>query len=225
MASRLMIAVAAVILVGTSVFLPCAKPAATVPAMMGIASGSAENTLNAETLPGSMQAKAALSSYSAVIWSWDSSAGWLELPITMDRVQTGFKTPHTFTGLRGTHTFAMPGKNPLGHWFSDWSNDCKELTITVTSGGTYTARYRESYSATIWSWDSVDGWLALPIIMDGVRTPYKTPHTFPGLNGSHTFTMPGKNARRRPFKEWSTDCRKSTITISAEGTYTARYGE
>ena len=77
--------------------------------------------------------------YAATIWSWDQD-GWLSLPITMDGVSTGFSTPHTFQ-LTGTHTFTFPSTDSRGYAFTNWSTGQTSTTITVSSGGTFTARY------------------------------------------------------------------------------------
>ncbi len=161
--------------------------------------------------------------YSATVWSWDYIAGWLAMPITEDGSATGFSTPHTFTGLTGSHTFTVPGTDSQGHPFSDWDTGWTDRTITVSEAGTYTARYRAGYSVTIWSWCEVDGWLASPITMDGVATGYTTPHTFSDLTGTHTFTPPSSHADGHPFYEWSTGSTGLTLTVSEAGTYTARY--
>ena len=161
--------------------------------------------------------------YSATIWGWDYIQGWPPAPITMDGVSTGYSTPHTFNGLNGTHTFTVPNTNSAGHPFSDWSTDWTDPTITVSEAGVYTARYRAGYSATIWSWCAIDGWLSSPITMDGVSTGYSTPHTFAGLNGSHTFTVAGSHAGSHRFYEWSTGSTSVTLTVSSAGVYTARH--
>lgn len=61
--------------------------------------------------------------------------------ITMDGTPTGFNTPHAFTGLTGTHTFTVPNYDPSGHPFKQWNTGETSTTITVSSGGTYTAYY------------------------------------------------------------------------------------
>jgi len=161
--------------------------------------------------------------YSATIWGWDYIEGWQAIPITEDGSATGFSTPHTFTGLTGSHTFTVPSTDSLGHPFSDWDTGWTDRTITVSEAGTYTARYRAGYSVTIWSWCAVEGWLASPITMDGVATGYTTPHTFSDLTGTHTFTAPSSHADGHPFHEWSTGSTDPTLTVSEAGTYTARY--
>jgi hypothetical protein len=161
--------------------------------------------------------------YSATIWSWCAIEGWLARPITKDGVPTGYSTPHTFTGLTGTHTFTVPSTDSAGHPFSDWSTDWTDRTITVSSAGTYTARYRAGYSVTIWSWCAIEGWLSRPITKDGVSTGYSTPHTFAGLTGTHTFKVPSTDASGHTFYEWSTGWTGTTLTVTSAGVYTARY--
>lgn len=81
-----------------------------------------------------------------------------------------------------------------------------------------------SFSATIWAWDSVHGWLSEPIAMDGVPTGFNTPHNFTGLTArAHTFTVPDVDAWGNPFKRWFTGETSSTIMVSADGIYTAQY--
>ena len=162
--------------------------------------------------------------YDATIWGWDYIQGWqIPVPITMDGVSTGYSTPHTFTGLTGTHTFTVPSTNSAGHLFSDWSTDWTDRTITVSEAGTYTARYRAGYSATIWSWCATEGWLSSPITMDGASTGFSTPYTFAGLNGTHTFTVPSTDPSGHAFYEWSTGSTARTLSVSSAGVYTARY--
>jgi len=171
--------------------------------------------------------------YSATIWGWDYIYGWqIPVQITMDGVSTGYSTPHTFTGLSGTHKFTVPSTNSAGHPFSEWSTGWTDETIKVTETGTYTARYRAGYCATIRSWCTVEGWTyGLPIIMDGKSTGYTTLHTFPGLTGTHTFTVPSTDALGHKFDVWSTGWVNewnnigtgTTITVSSAGMYTARY--
>jgi hypothetical protein len=78
--------------------------------------------------------------YSATIWAWDPD-GWIAETITMDGISTGFSTPYTVTGLTGTHTFTVPTTDIHGYSFSNWYSGETSTTITVTQGGTYTARY------------------------------------------------------------------------------------
>jgi hypothetical protein len=63
------------------------------------------------------------------------------VPITMDGSPSGHSTAYTFTGLTGTHTFAVPSTDANGHPFLNWSTGQTTTTITVSSGGTYVAYY------------------------------------------------------------------------------------
>lgn len=65
----------------------------------------------------------------------------VSVSITMDGSPTGYNTPHTFTGLAGTHTFTVPDADPNEHPFIGWSTGETSTTITITTGGTYTAYY------------------------------------------------------------------------------------
>lgn len=81
-----------------------------------------------------------------------------------------------------------------------------------------------TYTATIWAWENVSGWLAEPIQMDGAPTGYSTPHNFTGLTGTHTFTVPSTDIYGNPFKNWTTGETSTTITVNTvNGTYTAQY--
>lgn len=87
--------------------------------------------------------------YNATIWSWDSVMGWVAEPITMDGVSTGFSTPHTFKNLVGTHSFKVPDADVYGTLFGNWTTGEKSTTITVSSGGTYTAQYYALYAVIV----------------------------------------------------------------------------
>jgi hypothetical protein len=63
--------------------------------------------------------------------------------ITEDGVLTGLTTPYTFTGLTGSHDFAVPTVDANGHTFKEWSTGGTSTTIVVSSGGTYTAYYEQ----------------------------------------------------------------------------------
>jgi hypothetical protein len=95
------------------------------------------------------------STYSVNIWAWDAlnPSGWIAEPITKDGVPTGYSTPYTFTGLSGAHTFTVPSTDVDGRAFSNWFSGETTTTITVTQGGTYTARYGlPNYVAKAWYW-------------------------------------------------------------------------
>jgi len=66
----------------------------------------------------------------------------VSVPITEDGSSTSFKTPYTFSRLMVTHTFSVPSTDPSGHPFTQWSTGETTTTITVSSGGSYTAYYQ-----------------------------------------------------------------------------------
>ena len=150
----------------------------------------------------------------------------VSVSITMDGSPTGQNTPHTFTGLTGTHTFTVPSSDPHGHPFSQWNTGETSTTITVTTGGTYTAYYQEPYDVTIKAHCNTQGVdVSVSITMDGSPTGYSTPHTFTSLTCTRTFTVPSTDPHGHPFKQWSTGQTCRAITVTTGGTYTAYYEE
>jgi outer membrane protein assembly factor BamB len=65
----------------------------------------------------------------------------VSVPITMDGLPTGYETPYTFTGLTSTHNFTVTTADASNDAFLDWVNGERTTTITVSSGGVYTAYY------------------------------------------------------------------------------------
>jgi outer membrane protein assembly factor BamB len=90
-------------------------------------------------------------------WSYDvtieafcnTESSYKSVSITMDGLPTGYNTPHTFTGLIGTHNFTVPSNDSSAHPFIQWSTGSISTTITVNSGGTYTAYYQAKCTLTI----------------------------------------------------------------------------
>ncbi|MGD0494755.1 MAG: hypothetical protein ABSB28_01790 [Candidatus Bathyarchaeia archaeon] len=81
-----------------------------------------------------------------------------------------------------------------------------------------------TYSATINAYCNTEAaYVSVPITKDGSPTGYNTAYTFTGLTGTHTFTVPSKDAMGHHFKQWSTGSTGTTITVSSAGTYTAYY--
>lgn len=80
--------------------------------------------------------------YSVVICahSYSENAD-VSVPITMDGLPTGNETPYTLTGLTGTHTFTVTTADANNDAFLDWGNGERTTTMTVSSGGVYTAYY------------------------------------------------------------------------------------
>jgi hypothetical protein len=85
------------------------------------------------------------STYNVTVDTSFNGAGNVNVAITEDGVPTGFNTPYTFSGLVGTHNFTVPSTDSSGHPFANWVDPSGSLkrftTITVSSGGTYTACY------------------------------------------------------------------------------------
>jgi hypothetical protein len=52
-----------------------------------------------------------------------------------------YYTPHTYTGLSGTHTLTASQYDTSSHPFKQWSTGSTSLTMPIASGGTYTAYY------------------------------------------------------------------------------------
>jgi hypothetical protein len=99
-------------------------------------------------------------SYHVYIEAYDPDGGaWSQItePITMDGGSTGFSTPHTFTGLVGSHTFEVPNTDAHGYPFAQWDNLYSTTTITVDSMDTYRAVYMYplavSLTPTSWTMD------------------------------------------------------------------------
>jgi parallel beta-helix repeat protein len=69
--------------------------------------------------------------------------------IMMDGLSTGYSTTHTFTELTGTHNFTVPSTDANGHIFKQWNTGETSTTITVSTGGTYTAYYQVKYDLNI----------------------------------------------------------------------------
>jgi outer membrane protein assembly factor BamB len=80
------------------------------------------------------------------------------------------------------------------------------------------------YSFTVKAHDITQGAdVNVQITIDGSPTVYTTPHTFFGLMGSHTITVPTTDPSGHTFKQWATSETSATITVSSNGTDTAYY--
>ncbi|MEM3760280.1 MAG: FG-GAP-like repeat-containing protein [Candidatus Bathyarchaeia archaeon] len=146
----------------------------------------------------------------------------------IDGSPTTYYTPYTFPSLTGTHTFTISTSDASGHQFKQWSTGATSHTITVSAGGTYTAYYEASpptrYDVTINGYCITEATnINVEIIKDGVPTGFTTPHTFYGLTGTHTFTVPNADARKHKFKNWNTGHMSTTITVNSGATLTAYY--
>jgi hypothetical protein len=162
--------------------------------------------------------------YNATINAYDYAQSQdVSVSISMDGSSTGFTTPHTFTGLLGSHTFTVPSTDSQSNYFNQWNTGQTSETIIVPSNGTYTADYNSSYPVTIQAY-AASGWSDnVGITKDGSPTDFNTPHTFTSLTGTHTFAVPYIDPSGAPFANWNTGSTSTTITVTAGGTYTAYY--
>jgi hypothetical protein len=138
-----------------------------------------------------------------------------------------YYTPHTFTGLSGSHTLTASQYDTSSHSFKQWSTGSTALTITVSSGGTYTAYYEAPppprYDVTVEAHCNTEGAnVGVSVWLDS-SSMYYTPHTYTGLSGAHTLTASQYDTSSHPFKQWSTGSTSLTIPIASGGTYTAYY--
>jgi hypothetical protein len=152
----------------------------------------------------------------------------VSVAIAEDSSPTGFNTPHTFTGLTGTHTFTVPNTDTSGHQFKQWSTGETTTTITVSGGGAYTAYYEQpppTYQFTViahCNTESSD--ISVNVVLDDSPPGYPTPYTFTSTIATHKFTVPTTDSSGHPFKQWSTGETSTSLTVSSAGTYTAFYG-
>ncbi|MGD0978849.1 MAG: chitobiase/beta-hexosaminidase C-terminal domain-containing protein [Candidatus Bathyarchaeia archaeon] len=161
--------------------------------------------------------------YSVTIQAYDNVAGWQSVPIQLDGVDQYVNTTYTFTDMTGTNTFAVPGTDNAGGSFTQWNTGETTPTITVSSGGTYTAQYYQYYF-TIQAWDTVAGMqTGLPVDEDAYWWPVGyTPYTN-ATSGTHTFEVPPTDNAGTAFSQWDTGETTRYITVSSQGVYTAQY--
>jgi Tol biopolymer transport system component len=98
---------------------------------------------------------------SSITWNWQGQATYsvtigahcntegrdVSVSVWIDS-STMYYTPYTFTNLHGSHTFTASQYDASSHSFKQWNTGSTSLTITVSSGGTYTAYY-EALSHTL----------------------------------------------------------------------------
>jgi hypothetical protein len=151
------------------------------------------------------------------------------LTITTTAGGTTNPSPGTYTYIEGTAvTVTATASTGYGfdHWELDGSNVGSPNPTIVTMDAAHTLHALFTYNATIQAYSNNNA-VTLSITMDGSPTGYTTPHTFEGLNGAHTFTVPETDPHGVPFFAWiygQTRWETSrTITIEANGTYSAYY--
>jgi len=129
----------------------------------------------------------------------------VSVSITMDGTPTGYNTPHTFTGLTGTHTFTVPSTDQQGHPFLQWGTGETSTTITVTTGGTYTAYYTGIHDIAI-----TDVSPSKTVVCLGYNI---TVHVALKNNGNYT----------EPFIVWTFCGLRQNITLPANTSITINY--
>jgi outer membrane protein assembly factor BamB len=148
----------------------------------------------------------------------------INVEIAMDGSLTGYTTTHTFS-VAGFHTFTVPNTDASGHTFKQWNTGQTSTTIAVFSGGTYTAYYQaQPYNVTVSAHCITEGTdVNVAIAEDGSPTGFNAPHTFTGLAGAHTFTVPAVDGTGHPFRQWSTGQSDTTATVTKSVTCVAYY--
>jgi hypothetical protein len=155
-----------------------------------------------------------LLTYDVIIQAVSDIDGAESVDIVKDGIPTGYTTPHQFAGLSGKHNFTVPSYDNSGNLFFNWMETGETTTtIIVTSGGICTACY---YTRTIiQAYCYYEGtYVSVDITMDGNPTGYKTPYTFVGFPGIHTFTVPTADPNCHVFSGWTNGETSLTMTIT-----------
>jgi len=124
-------------------------------------------------------------------------------------------------GIRTSPSIAdIDGDYKLEIVFYDWGK-------TSTRGGNTFWCIEDTVGVvpvTIDAYCHIEGkYVNASITMDGSPTGFTTPHTFAGLTGTHTFTVPENDPSGHSFAKWSTGETNTTIIVTSGGTYTAYY--
>jgi hypothetical protein len=181
------------------------------------------------------------------------NAGLIKLGSNINQPPTADSISGPSSGnINVEYTWTTTGSDPDGdaityEWYVDgvYKSGGSDFSYTFGSGDTLgnheiKVRVKDSNNAysnyqtltfnlfsgvRISAW-SVPGWAELPITMDGSDSGFNTPHTFEGLTGTHTFTLP-EAANGYLFTEWIKDnvtfATTRTISVDSDGIYTAQY--
>jgi parallel beta-helix repeat protein len=145
------------------------------------------------------------------------------LTITATPGGTTIPPPDTYTYFHGhnVHVQATPYSGwYLDHWELDGVNVGSVNPIIVKMDGNHTLLAIFKYAVTIKAFDVTEGLdVNVDIWMDGYPTGYKTPHTFTGLTGTHTFSVPEIDPYNHPTK------RGNSSTVTSGATIIFYYGE
>lgn len=161
--------------------------------------------------------------YSIMINAFDNTQGaYVNVPITMDGSSTGHNTPYTFSGLTGSHTFAVPSTDSSGHPFLDWSTGQTTTTITVPpADGTYIAYYQAATPALSASASAtpMSGNAPLSVQFSGSASGGSSPYSY-----SWNFGDGGSSNQQNPshtYQTYGTYTATLTVTDSESNRATA----
>ena len=147
---------------------------------------------------------------------------WMSWDVT-NQVQTEYSS-----GIGTANFLIKDGTESVGYNSSIGCDFVSRESVTsvnpsVSLAPTLTVEY-STYSVTINAHCNTEGIdVAVPITEDGSATGYTTPHTFSGLTGAHTFTVPGADSNVYPFQNWNTGENTTTIIVFSGGNYTVYY--
>jgi len=149
------------------------------------------------------------------------------LTITTTIGGTTSPSPGTYTYLSST-VVSVTATPSSGYYFLRWELDGDTNTtnpISITMDTDHALHAVFVYDVTIRAYCYTEGvYVSVNITMDGTPTGYNTSHTFTGLTGTHTFTVPNTDANDHPFYRWIPGSPSTTITVSSGGTCRAFYG-
>jgi hypothetical protein len=134
--------------------------------------------------------------YSVEIQAWDVE-GWQAEHIYMDYADTGFTTPHEFTGLTGWHYFEVPSYDSNDYPFANWNTGSRSRYLMVNSSGVYVARYTP--------------WLSVSLAPDSAAT-------YVGLGTLFTATPSGGSGTYASY-QWYVDGESASNTTTSTFNY------
>ncbi len=141
---------------------------------------------------------------------------------------TQFTTPWLFQNLNGTYILNASPTDFNGKPFLYWSYGniaiSTSRTLTITTGGTYTAVYGSPYDILV---EATQG--STPVVasftLDGIS--YATPRLFTALTGQVTLVASNFDTLGDPFLRWSNGTSTLTanvaLNVTSGGTYVAVY--
>jgi hypothetical protein len=130
-----------------------------------------------------------------------------------------------WSDYKGVDLKSGPYQNETG---SDGIGDTPYIIVTLGSPRNQDQYplmnpYGRPYYVTIKAQCNIGVDVCVNITLDGSPTNYATPHTFTVTTGTHTFTVPQRDANGHLFTQWNTGQTNTTILVSFGGTYVAYY--